>query len=118
MTTMLAENVKEEGDEETRIQGTKIVIVLQGNIVTHETTANRPVPQVEADLAGIHHEVVHPAHQEEQDDLQLGATLGEIRGVPEEGEAVKEAAEEETALHARKGNHLQENMTDLRATNG
>ena len=63
-------------------------------------------------------DALHAAHQEEQDDLQLGATLGVIRGLPEEGEAVKEAAEEEIALHARKGNHLQENMTDLRATNG
>ena len=115
---MSVENVREEGDEETLIPGTKTVIDHHVNIVLQGTTANRPAPQVEADLAGTRHEVEHPARQVEQDDLQLGATLGEIRGPPEEEGVAKEAAEEETDLHARKASHLQESTTDLRATNG
>ena len=116
MITTLVENVKEEGDEGIQIQGSKTAIVPQGNTRTHETIANRPVPQVEADIADIHREAGLPVHQVEQDDLRLGATLRE--GLPGVGEAVEEAAEEETALHARKENHRRESMTDQRATNG
>ena len=115
---MLPENVKEEEDEDAQNLSIEIVIDPQVSIVPQETIANRPAPQVEADLAGTRHEVEHPARQVEQDDLQLGATLGEIRGPPEGEGVAKEAAKEETDLHARKANHLQESTTDLRATNG
>ena len=116
MITMLAENVKEEEDEETQIQGSKTVIVPRGNTKTQEIAANRPAPQVEADLAGVPREVGLPVLQEEQEDLQLEVTLR--GGLPEVGEAVEEAAEEETALHARKESHRRESTTDQRATNG